>query len=42
MLVTSNRSVAKWATVFGDALVATAILDRPPHNSHIFTIRGDS
>lgn len=29
MLVTSNRSVAKWCTVFGYALVATEILDQP-------------
>ena len=28
MLITSNRSVAEWGTVFGDPVVATAILDR--------------
>lgn len=42
MLVTSNRSVAEWGTVFGDAVVATAILDRLMHHSHVITIRGDS
>jgi len=42
MLVTSNRSVAEWGGVFGDAVVATAILDRLLHHSHILTIRGDS
>jgi len=42
MLVTSNRSVAEWGTVFGDAVVATAILDRMLHHSHVITIRGDS
>jgi DNA replication protein DnaC len=42
MLVTSNRSVAEWGTVFGDAVVATAILDRLLHHSHVITIRGDS
>lgn len=42
MLVTSNRSVAEWSTVFGDAVVATAILDRLLHHSHVITIRGDS
>jgi DNA replication protein DnaC len=42
MLVTSNRSVVEWGTVFGDAVVATAILDRPLHHSHVITIRGDS
>lgn len=42
MLITSNRSVAEWGTVFGDAVVATAILDRLLHHSHVLTIRGDS
>lgn len=42
MLVTSNRSVVEWGTVFGDAVVATAILDRLLHHSHVITIRGDS
>ena len=42
MLVTSNRSVGEWGTVFGDPVVATAILDRLLHHSHVLTIRGDS
>src|SRR3990167_4215471 len=42
MLVTSNRSVAEWGGVFGDAVVATAILHRLLHHSHVITIRGDS
>ena len=42
MLVTSNRSVSEWGGVFGDAVVATAILDRLMHHSHVITIRGDS
>jgi len=28
--------------VVGDPVVATAILDRPLHHSHVLTIRGDS
>jgi hypothetical protein len=28
MLITSNRSVAEWGTLFTDPVVATAILDR--------------
>jgi hypothetical protein len=28
VLITSNRSVGEWGTVFGDPVVATAILDR--------------
>ncbi|WP_395396156.1 IS21-like element helper ATPase IstB (plasmid) [Novosphingobium sp. BL-8A] len=42
MLITSNRSVGEWGTVFGDPVVATAILDRLLHHSHVITIRGDS
>ena len=42
MLVTSNRAVGEWGAVFGDAVVATAILDRLLHHSHVITIRGDS
>jgi DNA replication protein DnaC len=42
MLITSNRSVAEWGTVFADPVVATAILDRLLHHSHVLTIRGDS
>ena len=42
MLVTSNRAVGEWGTVFGDPVVATAILDRLLHHSHVLTIRGDS
>jgi DNA replication protein DnaC len=42
VLVTSNRVVGEWGTVFGDPIVATAILDRLLHHSHVLTIRGDS
>ena len=42
MLVTSNRAIGEWGTVFGDAVVATAILDRLLHHSHVVTVRGDS
>jgi DNA replication protein DnaC len=42
MLVTSNRPVGEWGTVFSDPVVATAILDRLLHHSHVVTIRGDS
>jgi DNA replication protein DnaC len=42
ILLTSNRSVGEWGSVFGDPLVATAILDRLLHHSHVITIRGDS
>jgi len=42
ILLTSNRSVGEWGAVFGDPIVATAILDRLLHHSHVITIRGDS
>jgi DNA replication protein DnaC len=42
MLITSNRAVGEWGTVLGDPIVATAILDRLLHHSHVITIRGDS
>ena len=35
LLLTSNRSVGEWGTVFGDPVVATAILDRLLHHSHV-------
>src|SRR5262249_61290268 len=40
--LTSNRSIGEWGTVFGDPVVATAILDRLLHHGHVITIRGDS
>ena len=42
ILVTSNRSVGEWGAVLSDAVVATAILDRLLHHSHVLTIKGDS
>lgn len=42
MLITSNRPVGEGGSVFGDAVAATAILDRLLHHSHVITIRGDS
>lgn len=42
LLVTANRSVGEWGEVFGDPVVATAILDRLLHHSHVITIRGES
>jgi DNA replication protein DnaC len=42
MRITSNRAVGEWGTVFGDPVVAAAILDRMLHHGHIVTIRGES
>jgi IstB-like ATP binding protein len=38
----ATRRVGEWGVVFGDPVVATAILDRLLHHSHVITIRGDS
>ena len=37
-----RAAISEWGGVFGDAVVATAILDRLLHYSHVVTIRGDS
>jgi len=37
-----HGSAASGAPVFGDPVVATAILDRLLHHSHVITILGDS
>jgi len=42
VLISSNRPVEEWDEVFGDQVVAAAILDRLLHHSHVVTIRGDS
>ncbi len=42
VILTSNKGFAEWAEVLGDAVVATAILDRLLHHSHVLNIRGDS
>lgn len=42
VLVTSNLTTSEWDNVFGDPVVATALLDRLLHHSHVVTIRGDS
>jgi DNA replication protein DnaC len=42
VLISSNRSVEEWDEVFGDQVVAAAILDRLMHHSQVVTIRGDS
>lgn len=41
-LVTTNRGLPSWAEVFGDPVVAAAILDRLLHRAVVFNIRGPS
>jgi DNA replication protein DnaC len=42
ILITSNQSLAGWGQVFGDQVIATAILDRLSHHSTIVNIKGES
>ena len=42
ILVTTNQLVTQWGTVFGDEVLAAAILDRILHHSHTMVIQGES
>ena len=42
MILTSNKSYLEWGKVFGDDVLATAILDRLLHHAITFNIKGDS
>jgi len=42
LLVTTNQRVSDWGAVFGDEVLATAILDRLLHHSHTLMITGES
>jgi DNA replication protein DnaC len=42
ILLTSNQSLGAWGEVFGDAVIASAILDRLLHHATTVNIKGDS
>jgi DNA replication protein DnaC len=42
MILTSNQSFGSWGDVFGDRVIATAILDRVLHHAITINIRGNS
>ena len=42
MILTSNRGFAEWGEVFGDPVVATALLDRLLHHAIVVQIEGSS
>jgi DNA replication protein DnaC len=42
MILTSNQSFGSWGDVFGDRIIATAILDRVLHHAITINIRGNS
>ena len=42
MILTSNRGFAEWDEIFGDSVVATALLDRVLHHAVVIQIEGSS
>jgi DNA replication protein DnaC len=42
IILTSNQSIGTWGEVFGDPIIATAILDRLLHHSITINIKGES
>lgn len=42
IIITSNKSFNDWGNVFGDTVIASAILDRLLHHCHVFNIKGES
>ena len=41
-IITTNKSFSKWGELFGDNMIANAILDRLLHHSHVISITGKS
>lgn len=42
IILTSNKSFREWAEIFGDAVLASAILDRLLHHATVINIQGQS
>jgi len=42
MIMTGNRGFGEWADIFGDTVVATALLDRLLHHAVVIPIEGNS
>lgn len=42
IILTSNKSFTDWGEVFGDHVIATAILDRLLHHATTLNIKGES
>jgi DNA replication protein DnaC len=41
-ILTSNKSFEEWGEIFGDEVMASALIDRLVHHCHIVNIRGNS
>ena len=42
MIVTSNKPFSRWGEIFGDDVVAAAMIDRLVHHAEILALKGDS
>jgi DNA replication protein DnaC len=42
LIVTSNKVFGRWGEVFGDDVVATAMIDRLVHHAEVIALKGDS
>lgn len=42
MIVTSNKPFSRWGEIFGDDVVAAAMIDRLVHHAEILNLKGDS
>ena len=42
LIVTSNKPFSAWGEIFGDEVVAVAMIDRLVHHSEILSLKGDS
>ena len=42
LIVTSNKPFGRWGEVFGDEVVAAAMIDRLVHHAEVIALRGDS
>jgi DNA replication protein DnaC len=42
LIVTSNKPFSAWGEIFGDEIVAVAMIDRLVHHAEIVSLRGDS
>ena len=42
LIVTSNKPFGRWGEVFGDDVVAAAMIDRLVHHAEVISLKGDS